>query len=66
MYLLTWLDVWSLSLSQVISLRTGYSKAGFLDVHLVNDEEAKNRTGYAVHISALSYEALPLAMGWKL
>jgi len=64
--LITWLEGWSISLSQANLLRTGYSTEDLLDVHLVNDEEVKNRTGYAAHIGAISDAALPLAMGWKV
>jgi len=61
--LLTWLEGWSLCLSQVNTMRTGYKTADLLDVHLVSDEEVEKRTGFASRIGAISDAARPLSMG---
>jgi pyruvate,water dikinase len=64
--LLTWFEGWSLSLSQINYLRTGYKSNGLLDVHLVTDEEVQNRSGYAAMIGSLQDAARPLAIGTGL
>ena len=61
--LLTWLEGWSLSLSQINYLRTGFKTNGLLDVHLVTDEEVQNRSGYAAMIGSMLDAARPLALG---
>jgi pyruvate,water dikinase len=43
--------------------RTGYKISALLDVHLVTDEDVRNRTGFASRIGAISNAARPLAMG---
>lgn len=41
--LMSWLDGWSISLSQVNFDRTGYNTDGLLDVHIITDDDiAKN------------------------
>ena len=62
----TWLEGWSLSLSQLNYLKTGYKTAGLLDVHLITDEDIQNRTSYAIKIGAVSDAARPLALGTDL
>ena len=61
--LLTWLEGWSLSLSEMNYQRTGFQTAGLLDIHLVTDEDIRRRTSYAVKIGAVSDAARPLLMG---
>ena len=61
--LLTWLEGWSLSLSQFNYLRTGYKTEGILDVHIVTDKDLEKRTGFASKIGAISDAAMPLRMG---
>jgi predicted nucleotidyltransferase len=61
--LLLWLDGWNASLSEMNYQRTGYRISALLDVHLVNDEEVRNRTGFASRIGAISDAARPLALG---
>ncbi|MFC2122033.1 PEP/pyruvate-binding domain-containing protein, partial [Bacteroidota bacterium] len=63
--LLTWLEGWSLSFSQINYLRTGYETDGLLDIHIVTDEDIKNRTSYAVKIGAYTDAARQLAIGKK-
>ncbi len=52
--LLTWLEGWSLCLSEMNYLRTGYKIENILDVHLVNDEDIKNQESYAAKIGAVT------------
>jgi predicted nucleotidyltransferase len=60
--LLTWLEGWSLSLSEINYQRTGYQTTGLLDIHLVTDEDIQRRSSYAVKIGAVSDAARPLPM----
>jgi pyruvate,water dikinase len=61
--LLAWLEGWSLSLAEINYLRTGYRSHGLLDVHLISDQDIRNRTSYAVKIDAVTDPARRLAMG---
>jgi predicted nucleotidyltransferase len=60
--LLNWLDGWSRCLSEVNYLKTGYRSDGLLDVHLITDEDIKNRSSYAVKIGAVTDAAYELPM----
>ncbi len=61
--LLTWLEGWSLCLSHINYLRTGYKTDGLLSVHLITDEDIKNRTSYAVKIRETTDPALFIPLG---
>ncbi len=61
--LCSWLDAWSLCLAEINYQRTGYRTDRLLDVHLVTDEDIKNRTSYAVKIGAPTDPARELPMG---
>ncbi len=61
-----WLDGWSLSLGQMNFLRTGYETDGLLDVHIITDEDIKNKTSYAVKIGAVTDAARPLEFGTNI
>ena len=61
--LLLWLDGWNAALSEMNYQRTGYRISELLDVHLVTDEEVRNRTGFASRIGAISDAARPLPVG---
>jgi pyruvate,water dikinase len=61
--LLLWLDGWNDALSEMNYQRTGYKVSALLDVHLVTDEEVRNRTGFGSRIGAISDAARPLALG---
>jgi len=63
--LLSWIEGWSLCLSQINYLRTGCKTDGLIDVHIVTDEDIKNRTSYAVKIGAVTDAARPLVIGKK-
>ena len=57
------LEGWSLALSEINYLRTGYATRGLLDVHIITDEDIARKTSYAVKIGALTDAARPLALG---
>jgi predicted nucleotidyltransferase len=57
-----WLEGWSLSLAEMNYQRTGYQSQGLLDVHMVTDEDIKNKTSYAAKIDAITDPAKPLPM----
>jgi len=48
----TWLEGWSLALSEMNYLKTGYSSDGLLDVHFVTDRDIENKTSYAMKINS--------------
>ncbi|MCK5759710.1 MAG: pyruvate, phosphate dikinase [Candidatus Delongbacteria bacterium] len=60
--LLLWLDGWSSSLAYSNFLNTGYKTDKMLDIHIVSDEDIKNKTSFALKISAISDAARPLLM----
>jgi predicted nucleotidyltransferase len=60
--LLLWLEGWSLSLSEINYLRTGYETDGLLDVHIITDEDVAQQTSYAVKIDAVTDAARPLPL----
>lgn len=56
----SWLDGWSLCLSEFNYLKTGYQTEGLLDYHIVTDEDIKNKSSFAIKIGAVSDGARPL------
>jgi len=58
-----WFEGWSLCLSQMNYLRTGYRTEGLLDVHYVTDGDIAARTSWASKIGAITDPARPLALG---
>jgi len=64
--LVSWLEGWSLSLSEINLRRTGYKTDGLLDIHLITDEDIEKRTSYAVKIGAVTDGATPLPLGINL
>lgn len=58
-----WFEGWSIALSEINYLRTGYKTDGLLDVHYITDEDIKNKTSYAVKIGAVTDAAKLLAIG---
>jgi pyruvate, water dikinase len=61
--LLLWLDGWSRCLSELNFLRTGYRTNGLLDVHIITDDDIRERSSYAVKIDAITDAARKLPMG---
>lgn len=61
--LLTWLEGWSLCLSYINYLKTGYKTDGLLSIHIITDKDIKNRTSYAVRIGSTNDPALLIPLG---
>lgn len=61
--LMTWLDGWSLCLSYLNYVKTGYRTDGLLSVHLVTDQDIKNQTSYAVRMTSTTDPALLIPLG---
>ncbi|HHX12075.1 MAG TPA: pyruvate, phosphate dikinase, partial [Clostridiales bacterium] len=57
-----WLNGWSMALSEINYLKTGYQTNGLLDIHFVTDEDIKNRTSYAIKIDSIFDPAYPLRL----
>jgi pyruvate, water dikinase len=57
-----WLEGWSLCLSEMNYLRTGYETEGLLDVHYVTDADITVRTSWASKIGAITDPARPLGL----
>jgi hypothetical protein len=57
-----WFDGWSLCLSQMNYLRTGYRTEGLLDVHYVTDSDIRVHTSWASKIGAVTDPARPLVL----
>ena len=60
--LMTWLEGWSLCLDEINYLKTGYRIGGLLDVHIITDQDIKNKTSYAVKIGAVTDPARKIPM----
>ncbi|MEW6703144.1 MAG: PEP/pyruvate-binding domain-containing protein [Bacteroidota bacterium] len=60
-----WFEGWSLALSEMNYLRTGYKSQGLIDVHYVTDDDIKNKTSYAAKIGAVTDAARPLKIKSK-
>jgi pyruvate,water dikinase len=58
----TWLSGWSLSLSEINYLKTGYRMNGMLDVHIITDEDIKMKTAFAVKIDNVTEPARKLEL----
>jgi predicted nucleotidyltransferase len=64
--LLIWLEGWEKSLEYDYYLKTGYKIKTLLDVHIVTDEDIKNKTSFAIKIGAITDAARPLPIGTEL
>jgi len=60
--LMCYLDGCSTCLSEINYQRTGYRTKGLLDVHIITDEDMKDRTSYATKIGAVTDAARPLKL----
>ncbi len=58
--LLAWLEGWSICLDHFNYLKTGYKTGGLLDVHLITDQDIKNKDSYALKIDAVTDAAKKL------
>jgi predicted nucleotidyltransferase len=58
----TWLNGWSLSLSEINYLKTGYKMNGMLDIHIITDEDIKMKTSFAIKIDSMTEPARRLEL----
>ncbi|MGF7145614.1 hypothetical protein HNQ56_004057 [Anaerotaenia torta] len=58
--LANWLEGWSMALSQMNYLKTGYQSNGLLDIHYVTDQDIADKTSYALKINSVYDPAFPL------
>lgn len=57
-----WFEGWSLCLSEMNYLRTGYKSEGLLDIHFVTDDDIKRKNSFASKIGAITDAARPLRL----
>ena len=55
-----WFHGWSLALSEMNYIKTGYESNGLLDIHYITDQDILNKTSYAVKINSIYDPAYPL------
>lgn len=60
--LMLWFEGWSLCLSEINYLKTGYKTNGLLDVQIVTDKDIEGKTCFAVKIGAPNDPAYPLKL----
>ncbi len=60
--LMTWLKGWSLALSEMNFLKTGYQTEGLLDVHFVTDRDIEKSDSYASKINSVYDPAVALRL----
>lgn len=56
------LNGWSMALSEINFLKTGYKSDGLLDVHYVSEQDIINGTSFAILINSVYDPALPLRL----
>ncbi|HNS17450.1 MAG TPA: nucleotidyltransferase domain-containing protein [Bacteroidales bacterium] len=58
-----WIEGWSLCLAEMNFLKTGYkTQGGIIDLHLITDQDIKDRTSFAVRINAVDDPARPVRL----
>lgn len=55
-----WFEGWSLCLSEMNYLKTGFKTSGLIDLHIITDKDLKERTSYAVMIGNHTNGATPI------
>ena len=60
-----WLEGWSLSMSHINYLKTGYRTDGLLDIHIITDKDIEDKTSFAQKINAITDPAKKLKMKKK-
>ncbi|MFP4369080.1 MAG: nucleotidyltransferase family protein [Candidatus Kapaibacterium sp.] len=60
----TWLEGWSLCLSEMNQQKTGYETKGLLDIHIVTDKDIDKQDSYATLINS-SYDPAKLLKSYK-
>ena len=55
------MEGWGYALSEINQIKTGYSKNGnLIDLHIITDEDIKNKSSYAILINNIDNRALPI------
>jgi len=57
-----WIEGWSLCLSEMNYMKTGYRTKGLIDLHLVTDEDIRNKTSFGVMIGNHTNRATPIKL----
>lgn len=55
-----WLEGWSMSLAEINYMKSGYKMDKILDVHIITDEDIKNKDSFAIKINHPVDPAIPL------
>lgn len=55
-----WLEGWSMSLAEINYMRSGYKMDKILDVHIITDEDIRNKDSFAIKINHPVDPAIPL------
>jgi len=55
-----WMEGWSLCLSEMNYLKTGYKTKGLIDLHIVTDEDIRHKTSFGVMIGNHTDGAKPI------
>jgi len=61
-----WLEGWSLSLNETNYQNTGYRVKNLLDIHIVTDEDIKDKNSYAMKIGAITDPAREIHLTKKI
>ena len=61
--LMLWLKAWDLGITEMNFLCTGVKTSSLLDIHIVTDDDIKNRDSFAMKIDAITDPAQLLEMG---
>jgi len=57
-----WLEGWSISLAEINYMQSGYKMDRILDVHIVTDEDIRNKDSFAIKINHPVDPAIPLKL----
>lgn len=57
-----WLEGWGICLAELNYHKTGYKTDNLLDVHIITDEDIKNKNSYAIKINAVTDAAKKLKL----
>ncbi|NLY43093.1 MAG: pyruvate, phosphate dikinase [Clostridiaceae bacterium] len=60
--MLNWFQGWSLCLAEMNYLKTGYKMDGLLDIHIITDEDIRNKNSFAIKINSVTDPAYKLKL----
>jgi hypothetical protein len=58
-----WLEGWSLCLAEMNYVRTGYRVNAMIDLHIITDEDIRNKSSYAVMLATAGNSASEIPLG---